>query len=125
MTDYCSVTDVTWYIGAGGLTDAQITSQITMQSAIIDKRLGSQSTSDEVVKNLCALMTAREIARKRPDEIQLLGTSQNWESTMRDWDQRIRELSKMYKTPKVKPSAYQVIDEDDRFDEKAEDVELN
>lgn len=117
MANYCSVSDVTLYISAGSLTDPQVTTFITRASARIDKLIGAQSTGDEVIKDLCSLMTARMISRRRPDVIKLLGTSQDWRTTMQAWDGEIADTLALYRTPIVQGSAYQHIDEDDRYQE--------
>lgn len=97
------------------LDDGKIAKLIEQSSAEIDKRIGAQSVSDQVVEKLCAFITAYTIKIQRPQS-EALGTRRvEMGVTLELWDREIQRLYRLYHTPIVKASEYASIDEESRF----------
>jgi len=62
---YCTASDVRQIIHTS-LSDTDIASIIETSDAVIDRRIGAQSTSDKAVKKLSMLITARSIKARQP-----------------------------------------------------------
>lgn len=97
------------------LNNELIEELINQASAEIDKRVGSQSTSDVVIKKLCALIVAYGMKIQRPQS-EALGTRRvEMGITLELWNKEIERLYRLYHTPIVLASEYRSIDEDTRF----------
>lgn len=67
---YCTASDVRLLIKTD-LSDADIDKIIEINSAVIDKKIGVQSASDQVIKKLCMLLSAIDIRRRDPESFAL------------------------------------------------------
>lgn len=112
---YCIWTDVTRVITTT-MVQADVEAIILQSDAYIDKLLGSQSTSDVLIKQLSVLLTAVEVKALQPTSFGA-GEYRESHNPAVIWRAKIKEIVKMYKGPKVQGSAYQAIDEDDRYTE--------
>ena len=65
---YCSASDVRLIVSTS-LTDAEISAIIAMSDAEIDRRLGSQDASDELILKLSMLLTAHSIKTRQPRSV--------------------------------------------------------
>lgn len=116
MTEYCTPSDVRLLVYTT-LEDVDITRLIEQASAEIDKRIGTQSTSDQIVEKLCALITAYTIRIQRPQS-EVLGERRI--NMGRNLDRWLREIERLYKLcapvrSRVKSTEYQKIDEESRY----------
>lgn len=97
LTEYCTVQDVLGDANAYSLLRLEdyavmdVLDKIQKHSANIDKKIGAQSSSDEVIVQLCKYMVLCDIASGLPaakasgeDRISLLGVVAKWESYIRD-----------------------------------------
>ena len=99
------------------LTDSDIASIIELSDAQIDKRLGTQSTSDKVIKKLSMLITARTIKQRQPDSVVVGEYKEAQGDLMEVWRRKINELYRLYEPPMMVSSDYRNIDEDTRYPE--------
>jgi len=116
MTEYCTPSDVRLLVTTT-LEDVDVSRLIDQSSAEIDKRIGAQSTSDQVVEKLCALITAYTIRIQRPQS-EVLGERRA--NMGRNLDRWLKEIERLYKLcssigSTVKSSDYQKIDEESRY----------
>lgn len=116
MTEYCTPSDVRLLISTT-LEDGDITRLIEQASAEIDKRIGTQSTSDQVVEKLCAFMTAYTLKIQRPQSEALGERRISMGRTLDLWAREIERLFTLCAPvrSRVKSSSYQKIDEDLRY----------
>jgi len=97
LTEYCTVEDVLGDSNAYSLLRLEdypimdILDKIQKHSANIDKKIGTQSSSDEVIVQLCKYMVLADIGSGLPaakaqgeDRISLLGVVAKWESYIRE-----------------------------------------
>ena len=97
LTEYCTVEDILGDSNAYSLLRLEdypvmdIREKIQKHSANIDKKIGTQSSSDEVIAQLCKYMVLADIASGLPaakaqgeDRISLLGVVAKWESYIRE-----------------------------------------
>lgn len=80
------------------LSDSDVQKIIDWNDALIDKKLGAQSTSDEVIKKLSVLLTAIDVKTRDPDsfalgEYRIITTGVN-----RVWQREVREILHLYGT---------------------------
>jgi len=114
ITIYCEPEDVRLLVSTT-LEDGEIAKLIEQSSAEIDRRVGAQSTTDQAVEKLCALITAYTIKIQRPQS-EGLGTRRvEMGVTLELWEKEIERLYRVYHTPIVKASEYASINEDSRF----------
>lgn len=114
---YCAAADVRLIIHTAlDGDDSEIESIIATSDAWIDKLLGSQSASDALIQRLSMLMTARAIKTRQPTAT-AMGEYRETHDPVKVWSGEIEEIIRLYKSPKVKGSAYQRIDEDVRYPE--------
>lgn len=114
MTKYCEPSDVRLLVSTT-LENMDIDRLIDQSSAEIDKRIGTQSTSDQAVEKLCAFITAYTIKIQRPQS-EALGTRRvEMGVTLELWRDEIERLYRLYHTPIVKATDYASIDENSRF----------
>lgn len=110
---YCVWTDVTRIISTTmGQTDVEAI--IAQSDAWINKVLGSQTEGDKLIEQLSALLTAIEIKGLQPTSMGA-GEYRETHNPALAWRAKVKEIMKLYKAPKVQGSAYQHIDEDDRY----------
>ena len=114
MTEYCKPSDVRLLVKTT-LEDVDLSRLIEQSSAEIDKRIGVQSTSDQGVEKLCALITAYTIKIQHPQSEALGERSVDMSVTLELWQAEIERLYRLYKRAVVKASKYQRIDEDLRY----------
>ena len=102
-----------------GLTDTDIASIIEISDAQIDSRLGTQSSTDKVIKKLSMLLTARTIKQRQPNSV-AVGEYKETQGDLIDiWSREINELYRLYEPPIMASSDYQHIDEDERYPEES------
>jgi len=92
---YCSASDVKLIINTN-LTDDEITTLIETSDAYIDKVLGTQSTSDKLIKRLSMLLTAKAIKTRQPQS-QAIGEYRETHDPITVWDGEIREIMAVYR----------------------------
>jgi Txe/YoeB family toxin of Txe-Axe toxin-antitoxin module len=101
------------------LTDSDIALIIELSDAQIDRRLGTQSTSDKVIKKLSMLITARTIKQRQPDSVAVGEYKETQGNLMEVWSREINEMYRLYEAPVMVSSDYRHIDEDTRYPEGA------
>ena len=111
---YSTFTEVGFIIIYAPLSDANVTAMIVQSDAWIDKKLGAQSTNDALIERLSALLTARSIKGRQPQS-QGAGEFTYAHNPVTEWNREIDEIVRMYQSPLITGSAYQQIDEDDRY----------
>ncbi len=97
ITEYCTVEDIQSDENAYKLLRLEdyksedIRTKIRLHSAVIDKRIGQQSSDDEVIVQLCKYMVLADIASGLPaaqadgeTRISLLGIVSKWENWIRE-----------------------------------------
>jgi hypothetical protein len=115
---YSTATDVRRIVHTS-LTDADITSIIEISDAQIDSRLGSQSSTDKVIKKLSMLLTARTIKERQPNSVAVGEYKESQGDLIELWTKEIKELYRLYEPPVISSSSYQHIDEDERYPEES------
>lgn len=111
---YCIASDVRLIIHTS-LSDSEITSIIETSDAQIDKRIGTQSSSDKAVKKLSMLITARTIKARQPRSMAAGEYREDAGDIMETWAAEIEGLFRLYGSPTFKASEYRHIDEDERY----------
>lgn len=112
---YCLWTDVTRIISTTmGQTDVEAI--IAQTDAWINKLLGAQTEGDKLIEELSSLQTAIRIKTLQPTSMGA-GEYRETHNPAFVWRARVKEIVRLYKAPKVQGSAYQHIDEDDRYTE--------
>jgi len=115
MTEYCTPSDVRLLVSTT-LENEDISRLIEQSSAEIERRIGTQSTSDQVLEKLCALITAYTIRIQHPQSETLGERRADRGRNLDRWAKEIERLCNMYKSSfKVRSSGYQKIDEDARY----------
>jgi len=115
---YCTASDVRQIIHTS-LSDTDIASIIETSDAVIDRRIGAQSSSDKAVKRLSMLLTARTIKARQPRSAAAGEYREDSGDIMETWAAEIEGLFRLYGSPTFKASEYQHIDEDERYPEEA------
>lgn len=110
---YCTASDVRSIIHTG-LTDSEIETIIELSDAEIDKRLGSQDSSDKVIKKLSMLLTAQTVRLRQPGSVAVGEYSESGEGLDEVLVREIDRIWRLYHGVAVSSSSYGVIDEDDR-----------
>lgn len=93
---YCTASDVRLIVNTS-LTDEQITTVIETSDAYIDKMLGSQSSSDKLIKRLSMLMTAKAVKTRYPQRVTAVGFSEDAGNVLETWDAEIKEIMGLYR----------------------------
>jgi len=93
---YCTAADVRLIVNTP-LLDAGITTIIETSDAYIDKLLGAQSTSDNLIKRLSMLMTAKAIKTRDPQTQAIGEYSESAGNILQVWDQEIKEIMAIYR----------------------------
>jgi hypothetical protein len=113
---YCTASDVRIIINTT-LTDDQVTSIIETSDAEIDKRLGAQSSSDNLIKKLSMILTAHIIKTKQPKSQAIGEYREDAGDVLEVWEREIERIYRLYKGVSVKGSEYGHIDEKKRYSE--------
>jgi hypothetical protein len=113
---YCTSSDVRLIVSTS-LTDDEISSIIAMSDAEIDRKIGSQDASDELVKKLSVLLTAHTIKTRQPNSIAIGEYREDSGNTLQVWEREIERILRVYEGVSVKASEYSHIDEDTRYPE--------
>ena len=88
---YCVAADVRRIIQTP-LLDTDITDVIAMSDAIINKKIGVQTTGDLIAKRLSTLLTAVAIKTRTPQSMSVGEYSENYGNVLDVWRQEIDEL---------------------------------
>ena len=113
---YCTASDVRLIVSTS-LTDAEISGIIAMSDAEIDRRIGSQDSSDELVKKLSVLMTAHSIKTRQPNSVAIGEYREDSGNILEVWEREIERIYRLFKGVLVNASEYSHIDEDIRYPE--------
>ena len=113
---YCTASDVRLIINTT-LTDDQITNIIEMSDAEIDRRIGAQDASDNLIKKLSMLLTAHTIKTRQPRSQAIGEYREDAGNVLEVWDQEIERIYRLYNGVSVKASEYRHIDESKRYPE--------
>ena len=99
------------------LTDEQIRSIIETSDAEIDRRIGAQDPSDNLVKKLSMLLTALTIRTRQPMSQAIGEYREDAGNVLEVWEQEIECIYRLYKSISVKSSDYCHIEEAKRYSE--------
>ena len=113
---YCTAPDVRLIIHTS-LSDPEITSVIALSDAEIDKTLGSQSESDELIKKLSMIISAKTIKGRQPQSSAAGEYKEDAGNIHEVWGTTIDRIFTLYRTVQIVSSKYQHIDEDTRYAE--------
>ena len=111
---YCTASDVRLIVETS-LTDTEISSVIETSEAEIDRRIGSQDSSDKLVKKLCMLLSAQAIKTRQPGSQAIGEYREDSGSVLEVWEREVEGIFRLYEGVSVKASAYSHIDEDTRY----------
>jgi hypothetical protein len=91
------------------LTDEEITTLIEESDAEINRRHGTQESTDPLIRKLSALLTAKAILSKNPVAV----TVGNYTETQRldDLTAEINAIQRLYTQPKITATPYAVKEE--------------
>ena len=115
---YCTASDVREIIHTD-LTDTEIGSIIEMSDALIIRRLGTQSSTDLVIKKLSMLISARTIKTRQPQSLAAGEYREDSGDVLNLWGAEIEVMYRLYRSSAFKASEYQHIDEDERYPEES------
>jgi len=93
---YCTASDVRLIIDTT-LTDADIDSIIETSDPYIDKLLGSQSSTDKLIKRLSMLLTAKIIKTRDPQSQAIGAYRESAGNILEVWEREIREIMRLYR----------------------------
>ena len=113
---YCTASDVRTIVQTS-LTDGEITGIIETSDAEIDRRIGSKDASDKLIKKLSMLLTAHTIKTRQPQSLAIGEYREDVGDVIEVWDREVNRIFRLYKTPVVKTSKYEHIDESKRYPE--------
>jgi hypothetical protein len=113
---YCTASDVRLIVSTS-LTDAEISCIIAMSDAEIDKKLGSQNASDELIRKLSMLLTAHYIKTRQPRSVAIGEYREDAGNILEVWEREIERIYRLYRGVSVKGSDYRVIEEGERYPE--------
>ncbi len=113
---YCTALDVRQIIHTS-LSDSEITSIIALSDAEINKTLGSQSESDELIKKLSMVISAKTIKGRQPQSSAAGEYKEDSGNIHEVWETTIDRIYTLYRTVHIVSSKYQHIDEDARYTE--------
>jgi hypothetical protein len=113
---YCTAADVRTIINTV-LTDVEIVSIIETSDAEIDKRIGTQSPTDKVIKKISMLLTAHTIKTRQPQSQAIGEYREDTGDVLEVWEREIERIFRLYKGVSVKGSDYRHIDESKRYPE--------
>lgn len=110
---YCTASDVRSIIHTG-LKDSEIETIIELSDAAIDKRIGSQSTGDPVIKKLSMLIAASTIRTRQPGTVAVGEYREEAGDIQSTWAREIEATYRLYSKLKISSSSYKYIDENER-----------
>ena len=110
---YCTASDVRSIIHTG-LTDPEIEAIIELSDGEIDKRLGTQDSSDKVIKRLSMLLTVRTVKLRQPGSVAVGEYSENNTNFQQVVEDEIEKTWRLCSGVTISSSSYSIIDEDDR-----------
>ena len=113
---YCTASDVRLIVSTS-LTDAEISAIIAMSDAEINRKLGSQDASDELIRKLSMLLTAHSIKTRQPRSVAVGEYREDAGNVSEVWEMEIERIYKLYRSVSVKSSDYRVIEEGKRYPE--------
>lgn len=113
---YCTVSDVRLIVSTS-LTDSEISSIIAMSDAEIDKRLGIQDASDELIKKLSVLLTAHSIKTRQPKSVAISEYREDAGNVLEVFEREIEKIYQLYKGVSMVCSDYEHIEETKRYPE--------
>jgi len=93
---YCTASDVRLIIDTT-LTDVEIESIIETSDAYIDKLLGSQSSSDKLIKRLSMLLSAKIIKTREPQSQAIGEYRESAGNILEVWEREIQEIVRLYR----------------------------
>jgi hypothetical protein len=99
------------------LTDTEISGVIEMSDAEIDSRLGSQDSSDKLIKKLSLVLTAHSIKTRQPRSVAIGEYREDAGDVLEVWEREIERIYRLYRNVKVKASDYRHIEEGKRYPE--------
>ncbi len=111
---YCTAADVRLIVETS-LTDTEISGIVEMSDAEIDKKLGSQDTSDKLIKKLSMLLTAQSIKTRQPRSVAIGEYREDAGNVLEVWEREIERIYRLYRNVKVKASDYRFIEEGKRY----------
>ena len=113
---YCTASDVRLIVSTI-LTDADISSIITMSDAEINRRIGSQDASDKLIKKLSTLLTGHFIKTRQPKSVAVGEYREDTGNIIEVWEREIERIYQLYQDFSVKASDYRLIEEEKRYPE--------
>jgi len=113
---YCTAADVRTIVNTS-LTDSDITNIIVTSDAEIDKRLGTQSSTDKLIKKLSMLLTAHTVKTRQPRSVAIGEYREDVGDVLEVWEREIERIYRLYKGVSVKGSEYRHIEESKRYPE--------
>ena len=113
---YCTAADVRTVVQTS-LTDSDITNIIETSDAEIDKRLGTQSSTDKLIKKLSMLLTAHTIKTRQPKSVAIGEYREDAGDVLEVWEREIERIYRLHKSVSVKSSEYRHIEEAKRYPE--------
>ena len=93
---YSTASDVRLIINTE-LTDMEITVLIETTDAYIDKFLGSQSTSDKLIKRLSMILTAKAIKTRQPQSYAVGEYSEAAGNVLEVWEREVELIMTAYR----------------------------
>ena len=115
---YSTATDVRKIIQTS-LTDSEITDIIETTDAQINKRIGTQSTSDKVIKKLSILMTAITIKGRQPETVLIGEYKESHGNSIKTWQREVADIYRLYDPLMMASSSYNFIEEEKRYTEES------
>jgi len=114
---YSTYTEVRRVINCPFLEDSDITALILQSDAEIDKMIGAQTAGDRLVEKVSVLLTAQVIKGRWPEARSIGEWTEDWGNIIERWQVEVDRVFSLYKSVRITSGAYQVIDEDERYDE--------
>ena len=111
---YCTALDVRLIVSTS-LTDTEISSVIEMSDTEIDRRIGTQDASDDLIKKLSMLLTARSIKTRQPKSVAIGEYREDSGDVLEVWEREIERIYRLYRDVSVKASDYRFIEEEKGF----------
>jgi len=111
---YCTPTDVRRVIHTS-LSDLDIEAVILLSDAEIEKRLGTQDSSDPLIRKLSTIMSAHTIKLRQPQSLAAGEYSENSGNLLEALRSEIGRIIRLYSRSVIASSPYTVIDEEERY----------
>jgi len=97
------------------LTDNEITGIIETSDTEIDRRIGSQDSSDKLIKKVSMLLTAHVIKTRQPKSQAIGEYREDAGNVLEVWGREIERIFRMHGVVSMKSSDYRHIDESRRY----------